>query len=283
MIIGADLSAGVPKYDLPRGWKATAGPAPVFQTIQLSENDRDAILTITPLPAPADNPLNYLRDNVNRWRQQLGLKPVQSETWLEEAQRSSEIVSIPKGRRFITLVHLTGNTEKHGETEMLVALISDQSLTGSAAMAGEPPSSPVTGPSPLKFETPEGWKSSPGSAMRLASLAAEHESGSVDISVIQLPGGGDVLSNINRWRGQIDLEPVDAAGLEAIVEEVTIDAESGQLTLLDGPEQAILAAILDRDGVKWFFKMQGPKAAVAAENERFRQFLKSVTISDSED
>ncbi|MDA7503853.1 hypothetical protein N8553_02605 [bacterium] len=283
MIIGADGSGAVPKYELPENWKATSGPAPVFQTIQVSENNDEAALTVTPLPAPASDPVGYLKGNLNRWRRQLGLGPLSSPEWLAEAMEASEVVSIPKGDQFITLVHIQGTTEKFGKTEMLVAMISDQSLTGTAAMATRPDAGTPPTPKPVsnvvKYDTPEGWLESEGNAMRLVSLAAKHESGIADVSVIRLPGGGDILPNINRWRGQVKLEPLEEDKLNESLETVEVDGMPGKLSLLEGPEESILAAIIEQDGVKWFFKMQGPTPAVKAEQEHFREFINSVELN----
>lgn len=280
MIIGADATQGVPKFVLPEGWTASPGPPPIYQTIQVAEDEKQAALTVTPLPAPTDDPVAYLKSNVDRWRRQLGLTPLTSKNWLAEAMQSSEIVSIPKGNEFITLVHIQGTTEKMGKTEMLVAMISPTSLTGTAAMATRPESasSPTSG-GQVTYDLPEGWKESPGNSMRLVSLSAEHESGIADFSVIRLPGGGDLLPNINRWRGQVKLEPLEQAALDKSLETVEIDGSSGKLSLLEGPEQSILAAIIEQDGVKWFFKMQGPTASVKAEETHFREFLKSVKLN----
>lgn len=283
MIIGAEHSGAVPDFQLPEKWKASPGPAPIYQTIQVSEDADEAALTVTPLPAPASDPVGYLKGNLNRWRRQLGLPPLSSPEWLQEAMEASEVVSIPKGNQFITLVHIQGTTEKFGKTEMLVAMMSQQSLTGTAAMATRPPAESSTTPKPVsdvvKYEKPEGWLPSDGSAMRLVSLAAKHESGIADISVIRLPGGGDVLPNINRWRGQVKLQPLEEDELNATLEEVDVSGFPGKLSLLEGPEESILAAIIEQNGVKWFFKMQGPTAAVKAEEKHFREFIASVKLN----
>lgn len=286
MIIGAEFSTGVPKYELPTGWKSKDGPPPVFQTIEVTENENEATLTVMPLPAPANDLTGYLKSNVDRWRRQLGMSPATSENWLEEATNSAEIISIPTEQgKFITLVHLEGTTEKMGEAKMLVAMVSNESLTGNAAMATAPPTAPKTPPrkSNVAYDIPEGWRESPGNSMRLVSLAVDHESGESEISVIRLPGGGDVLPNINRWRGQVKLDPVNAEELKVSLEEIKVDGQAGQFTFLEGPEQSILVAIVEVDGVKWFYKMLGPTPAVQAEQVHFREFLKSVKIkNDSE-
>ncbi len=287
MIIDADFSPGVPAYDLPTGWKTKNGPAPVYQTIEVTQNENEAALTVMPLPAPASDSKSYLKSNVDRWRRQLGLSPATSANWLEEATESAEIISIPtKQGQFITLVHLEGTSEKMGETKMLVAMVSKDSLTGNAAMATAPSSAPAISPqksSKVAYDLPEGWRESTGSSISLVSLAVDHEAGTSKISVTRLGGGGDLLPNINRWRGQVKLDPIKSSELEASLEEVKVDGQPGKLTFLEGPDQSIFVATVVQDGAKWFYKLQGPTPAVKAEQAHFREFLKSVKIKkDSE-
>jgi hypothetical protein len=129
---------------------------------------------------------------------------------------------------------------------------------------------------PLTYETPQGWQPSSGNSMRLVSMEAPHEAGAADISVMKLPGGGDVLSNLNRWRQQVKLSPLDEPALKKQVHPVTIGGREGSLLEAIGEEQGILAAIVPEGDAKWFFKLQGPRATVEAEREHFQQFVKSV-------
>src|SRR5207244_13094084 len=63
----------------------------------------------------------------------------------------------------------------------------------------------------IKWNTPERWTEVPPSWMRYASISAsDGDSGKIDISVVTFAGdGGSDADNVNRWRGQIGLSPVD--------------------------------------------------------------------------
>ena len=87
-----------------------------------------------------------------------------------------------------------------------------------------------------------------------------------------------MLSNINRWRGQVKLEPLAQSELESQLKAVVIDGAPGQLCMLEGPELSIMAAIVEIDGVKWFYKMQGPTEVVKTEADSFVEFLESVEL-----
>ena len=68
---------------------------------------------------------------------------------------------------------------------------------------GSPP------PDPKTASIPTGWKPGKVSSMRLGSYSVEEEDGcSLDISVTAFPGDlGGLLPNVERWLGQIGLDP----------------------------------------------------------------------------
>lgn len=126
------------------------------------------------------------------------------------------------------------------------------------------------------WQAPAEWQTKAPGVMRKASFSAG-PNGEVDISVTAFPGdvGGD-LANVNRWRRQIGLGPIDEAALASETEIVSTGELSFKLVDLQGAEAATLAAWTQHEGESWFFKSTGPKPLVAAERERFETFLKSV-------
>jgi hypothetical protein len=115
--------------------------------------------------------------------------------------------------------------------------------------------------------------------MRLATFKPPAP-GKIDVSVIVLPGtGGGELGNVNRWRGQIGLGPVDEAGREHMRQEVK--SKVGALSLYDftgeatGAKQRMLAASLTANGQTWFVKMVGDEKAVAESRAGFVKLLES--------
>lgn len=78
---------------------------------------------------------------------------------------------------------------------------------------------------------PEGWQQSPGSQFRYATIRLPPASDSakpLEISVSA--AGGEVLANVNRWRGQLNLKPVGADELAATSK--TLDVNGHQATLV---------------------------------------------------
>ena len=158
-----------------------------------------------------------------------------------------------------------------------------------AVAAAAPAPAPAAAPSApatmdLRWAAPAGWQAQPASGLRIASFAAPGPDGtSADVSVVTFGGaGGDVLANINRWRGQLKLEPVTAAQLPALIEALATPAGSFSIAdILGGsaggaPATRILGAWLEVSGRVWFFKMMGPQPAVAAQRDAFFGLLRSV-------
>jgi len=139
----------------------------------------------------------------------------------------------------------------------------------------------------LEYATPQGWESAPLGQMRVASFKVAAADGKqAEVSVIPLPGmaGGD-LGNVNRWRDQVGLAPVAEADLTKLAEPVTICGESSQLydqagqNPASGEKTRILAALLRKDGVAWFFKMIGDDELVARQKPSFLAFLTSAKFA----
>ena len=127
----------------------------------------------------------------------------------------------------------------------------------------------------IKWDVPADWTSVPASAMRYASFATEKNGEKADISIVTFPGeGGSDLDNVNRWRGQIGLAPLQS--IDSVV--VPLNAGGVQFSTLDmaGTNSRMLAAWTRRDGRSWFFKLTGPPTLVEQEKAKFTAFLQSV-------
>lgn len=163
-----------------------------------------------------------------------------------------------------------------------------------AAMPPALPAAPHThanaGPAPGidAWQLPPGWETfeSP-SSFRVASLriAGNKPAESAEIAITSFAGGiGTLLANINRWRGQVGLEPVGD------VKDQPAEALSGTadpcvvFDLLGLPGQPaekrhiVVAMVLHGDQA-WFVKLTGNDAAVAAQKPALMAFLRSLRFS----
>lgn len=132
---------------------------------------------------------------------------------------------------------------------------------------------------PFTFAVPQGWQKQASTGMRTASFSIP---GGGDVSVVTLPGmAGDLKGNVNRWRGQVGLEPVeDANVIQKSVGAASIDgAQAVTLELYSPqgkPDKAMRVALFEKDGVTWFFKLAGPAQLVKAQKTPFESFTKSI-------
>jgi hypothetical protein len=126
----------------------------------------------------------------------------------------------------------------------------------------------------LLWQAPADWQNQPGNAMRKGSYAL---GGGAEVAITAFPGDvGGVLANVNRWRGQAGLAPVDDAGLAQATS--ALDSNGMHFTLVDaeGGSNPIVAALLPWNGGTWFFKLTGPVDAVTRAKPAFLSFLGTV-------
>ena len=128
------------------------------------------------------------------------------------------------------------------------------------------------------WQVPSGWKAAGPKPMRLASFDIPDAAGNGDVSISKLSGnGGGLLANVNRWRGQVGLAPLEAGALAANSKTVaTAGGDSGTWVELVGTEKTILGAIVARGEVSWFFKLTAPAPVAAQNRDVFEQFVRSI-------
>ena len=82
----------------------------------------------------------------------------------------------------------------------------------------------------IGWKLPSGWKETPGNEMRYATLVLPGTP-KLEVSVTTLPASGkltqDLLANINRWRGQLDLPFIEESDLPTRTEKISV----GELTI----------------------------------------------------
>lgn len=139
----------------------------------------------------------------------------------------------------------------------------------------------------LEWSAPAQWTAKPASAMRRATYMISGRGSAIgELAVTAFPGNvGGNLANVNRWRGQIQLEPVTEADLGRILEHhdagdlhidvVDIKADTGS------DPQRIIGAIVPLADSTWFFKFSGPDSLLTAEKPVIIEFLKTIRAKKS--
>jgi hypothetical protein len=300
---GGLASATQTAVTTPSNWE----PQPLSQMRQASflvkgNNGAVADISFVSLGSAAGNVL----ENVNRWLGQLGQPPITEQKLGEFAQRLHtslgdvtivDLAGLPDnadpardGRIIAAMVttadatlffKMRGNADlaeaQKGDFIKWVAAVCDaQNQPAPPQMAAAPPQ--TTNAPQIKWKTPEGWIEVPPASMRYASFSAPAEDGSkIDVSIVTFPGdGGSDVDNINRWRGQIGLAPIDAKAIPPEVTPLKTADTTFSITDIAGDKTRTIAAWTRRDGRVWFFKATGSNAAVEKEKPNFVKFIESV-------
>lgn len=151
------------------------------------------------------------------------------------------------------------------------------------SMAGDVPPPPrPEGEAALKWTLPKGWSSSGSTGMRFATLKPSTP-GRIDVSVVVLPGpAGGELANVNRWRGQIGLPPIDESILTS--QRKVLRSRAGNVSLFDfssqdNPSTRMVVGLLQTaDGNTWFLKMTGDEEPVGRAKPDFLKWMESLRL-----
>lgn len=163
--------------------------------------------------------------------------------------------------------------------EAVAAMPAGHPPMGEAARAGELPRAGAPAQPSLEWQAPAGWKPKPAGGMRLATYIIPAKGGQAELAVVAIAGSaGGSLANVNRWRGQLGLPPIDQGQL--MKQALTVNSKAGTALLVDlagaDRKSGLLAAILPTPAQTWFFKITGPADATAAAKPAFLEFLGSL-------
>ena len=130
------------------------------------------------------------------------------------------------------------------------------------------------------YDAPKTWKLDPNPRpMREMTFDVGEGDKASSIIVMRFPSvtfTNDPLGNINRWRGQVGLEPAKEIAQQKSA-KIKIGAEDG--TAFDMPGKApnrLVVAMLPRGEDIWYFKFTGNTDTINAEWESFEKFLTSI-------
>lgn len=127
-------------------------------------------------------------------------------------------------------------------------------------------------------DLPEGWTEKAGSGMRMASYSIEGTS--IDFYLISL-SMGDVPSNVNRWRGQVELPGASPEEIANEVQTFEVDGHAVNYIEIYNEEggKGIIAAIVDLTPKYWYFTAKGPVDELKASAGDIKAFLESLEIN----
>jgi hypothetical protein len=293
--------SGRVKWELPTGWKEDPASGMRAATLWVPSDGKPIEISVTTLGWRGTK--EDVLDNVNRWRGQMQLPPV-DEAGLAECTRE-----LTAGDSKLTLADLRGMFQSSG---MMGPFAGGVGAASRAAPEGNltatvPPGHPPIDAGPPsraaqdapraaglpEFDVPKSWQQRPpANAMRKAEFAIADGTQQATVTLTDFPTDAgpsiaDPLPNVNRWRREIGLVEIAQDALPRVTEEIEIAGQPATYVRLipnsENPAQsesgeATLAAMVTSGNRVWFIKMTGARSLVAAQEEQFKSFLKSITF-----
>ena len=90
---------------------------------------------------------------------------------------------------------------------------------------------------------------------------------------------GGLEANLNRWRGQAGLEPVDADRAQRLVRMFTVFGQAGHYAEISGRERSIHAAFALGPPFSLFVKMDGDPETVNGQKAAFETFARTLRMN----
>ncbi len=267
-----------PKWETPEGWTEEEAGGMRLATLKVpAEEGTESIeMSVIGLPLVGDWDAQVL-DNANRWRKQLQQPPLAAEAIGDELKPLADVAE--GAVLFDTVGWFDGGT---------MAPFAGGAAPFANATPPAAPAAPAAEQREMKYQselqstTPDGWTEEPGSAMRKASLRTPGGAVLTGFAFPLTGAMGDRLENVNRWRGEIGLEPTTAEELEAQTEEMKLLGSDGAYFEMVGKTETTHAAMVEREGQVWFFKLRGPVEEVANERDAFKKWLESLSLEGAE-
>ena len=276
-------------WSVPESWVQVENPNP--QRVATFKDKKGLEIAINAFPGDVGG----LLANINRWRGQIGLEPTDqaalaqlTESMTSEAGAEVVIADIAGSENRLVgaiikpgdgqswFVKAIGDTQSIEQAKPEIIAFAKTFRLGqdSAQSNVNKPSQSDTNPHTEQWQPPAEWKVDP-EASPILTAAFRADSGA-RITLTSLKGmGGGVLGNINRWRGQLGLEPVTS-----LAELSTTEPAPGILMIdlqSESNDDRIVAAILPLESQSLFFKLTGTNDQVDAEMERFTSFVLDVS------
>jgi hypothetical protein len=307
----AQASVGDIHWTLPEGWKQVAvpdDPQAMFRPdaqFAVDANNPQLLMSISHLgDAPG---ARSVLQNVNRWEGQEQLPP-STEADLPKVTSSIQVGDVQgtlvdlngKDRRLLGAIvphanhtwyfKLAGPADQvtpHKEQfEQFVHSIKfDSSEPAPTVAQQEPTPTPapsISSPAPagVTWQVPAGWVEQPLTPMVLGKFLAG--TATVKVSKLVANNFGSLKGNLDRWRGEVGVGPVDPSVQD--VPEVQIGSRNWKEYDFSGPgvngagHSRVIVAQTQQGNDVYFFKISGPADAVAQQKPAFDQFVASVKV-----
>ncbi|NBV83899.1 hypothetical protein EBR57_07255 [bacterium] len=134
----------------------------------------------------------------------------------------------------------------------------------------------------FRYHLPEGWSATDPGPMRLAQFSVPAGRSTAGLSVTTLSGdAGGLLSNVNRWRGQLGLGPISDGDLQQSIKLMTSNGLSFRMIDMANPAtgKRVIGAVAQTETDTWFFKLEGESGSLDGAKPQFEAFIRSVEVT----
>jgi hypothetical protein len=273
-------------WKVPSGWQRASSPQR-YATFVAGEGDEQLVIMVSRFPGMMGGPLA----NVNRWRNQVGLKPVDDERFQAMVEEGKQIRLMPLAGRTAMLTDLINNDKR-----MLVAMFLGPDnhswfvkTTGTPDLVNKhmvafigflsslnfPVAFPPGGIEKFEAAAPESWQADP--SVKRPVLRGYTIVDGVNVTLTVLGGdGGGWEANLNRWRRQLKLGDATQEDLKKITDDLAarkniVEVAGGNALVFDltsgefaeALRKRTIVVMAPRQGEVWFLKMNGPAKLVA--------------------
>jgi hypothetical protein len=282
-----------PTWKLPEGWKKIdvqrAFRKATFQIGDKEGEPLDVVLSELTFTNRNGDPKEYIADNVNRWRKQMGVEEVMNYSVRSDGTqvmlRIADLVvpfmePVTVGSNVMYFEKIEGAQSSSGGPPFAQAMGGGAGKSAPIGPAkNENPASAVA--LPFDFEAPQDWKSIQGNGV----TALRYEAGSGDsppiVAVSFFPKGAVTWENtVSMWQDQLKTGKTTDAELAAITTELEVsNVTAKQIELLGAGEKVgekLLGVMITKDDGYWFIKMQGKSKELENQKSSFESFVASI-------
>ncbi|HTV43156.1 MAG TPA: hypothetical protein VMF08_21505 [Candidatus Sulfotelmatobacter sp.] len=311
-VVASDVQNASPvTWTTPPGWTSVPPSQMRVASFKVAgDGGKTADVSVVPLPGMAGGDFA----NVNRWRGQVGLQDAPDDVLQNSAEnveaggQAAQLYDLAgknptsgqPTRILGAIQHRDGTAwffKMTGDAELVeqqksafIAFLQSLNFGSQQPQAQLPPghpdiggmtdssSAPQASSGQPNWTIPAGWQPVSAGQFLVAKFKINGDnSTTANVNVSSSTGdGGGLAANVNRWRGQIGLPPVDE------ISTVTFEIPGGQAQLVDlsgkdsqsGKPAEIIGVVVTLPGQTWFYKLMGDPEVVAAQKNAFTQFVK---------
>lgn len=283
-----NFANGEPRWTLPEGWstpgleeRAMPGGS-AMRIANIATGDSDLSISVTSMPAG-----QQLLPNVNRWRGQLGLKPV------TEGQMVAELSQLNNDQVKLKVFAASG-------PELTTRMGRGGPFAGQMATkrppTGHPPVVPAaaanlgqtdSAESPIEFTAPADWTTGKTSAMVLGRWTKDTANGPTEILLLRMkPSEESWNQNVEAWAREVALDK--DVNVAEVTESQKVAGSDGKKVRLLGPPtndsttRAVMAVMFaNTDGDGFILKLSGDQAGVSDAETAFQAILDSIHFQEN--